>query len=247
MAAVPSVRNQGTRGTRAPPGEQHERAEGGRHGRAEIVGVDPEHGAGREVEEPALVEGQLGGGPLRRVPGEPGVGQPGRELPQDQAGVALHQGPDLAQDALVQLHLAPDAHPLPGRHRERPGDEAGEASGADGRGAGGRPGPGQDQAHVGHEAVVDAEHGGPGTALGHGLHPAPQLGCVPGVVGHPGFDPGRQGPRAAADGRPADAGLRRRGGAGTLDRGQEASRSRSARTASTWPATSVTSVTSVTS
>jgi len=68
---------------------------------------------------------------------------------------------------LHRLVLAADRDVLPGPHRERPADQARDASqyhGASLCGRGGHPG---DQGEVGHEAVDHAEYGRTQPAAGH--------------------------------------------------------------------------------
>jgi hypothetical protein len=83
------------------------------------------------------------------------------------AGVMLEFQPflvDLGEDELV---LRGDGDVLPGRHRARARDQAGQAGEHDrvrARAAAAHPG---DQRHVGDQAVHGAEHGRPQPAAGH--------------------------------------------------------------------------------
>lgn len=116
-------------------------------------------------------------------------------------------------------------------HRERPGDEAGQPGDPDGADVGRGTGDGEDEAHIGHEAVVDAEHGGPGRTPVDGRGPAGGRRRRP--VGDR---------RAACRARPARSTGRWGRGRSSAQRHEPWTAAwRSASTSSAWAATSVTS------
>ena len=68
--------------------------------------------------------------------------------------------------ALEQLALGLHRHVLARSHRERTRDQTGNPCGPHDRRRRARAGDAEDQRHVRHEAVADAEHGGPSDAAG---------------------------------------------------------------------------------
>jgi hypothetical protein len=185
--------------------------------------MEAEHVARREVDEALIVERQFGGYSLGGVGGQPGVDQAGGELVEHEPGVAAGEGADLGDDALVELDLTAHRDPLAGGHREGPGDQAGEPGDPHLGGPDVGAGDGEDQAQVGDQPVVDAEHRRACRAAPDGRHARRELGGVACRILHPRL--GAFGERAP-----------RRECVGHMD-----SRSRSASTTSAWRATSVTS------
>ncbi len=91
-----------------------------------------------------------------------GIDAPGhvdvRELDGLRLGVAVELSPLDRELALQQLALRLHRHVLPRGHRERAGDETGNACGANDRSRGAGTRDAEDERHVRHEAVADTEH-----------------------------------------------------------------------------------------
>ena len=166
FAFAPEPKNHGTSGMSAPRAKAKNDEPAAAHGEPSERGSMPSSSRGMSLERGLGVSHHLLRDIVRRIGVDAASHVDVREL--DGLGVRVPRELTTLEGelALEQLALRLHRHVLAGGHRERPGDEAGEARGADDRRGRARAGDAEDQRHVRHEAVTDAEHGGARHAAG---------------------------------------------------------------------------------
>ena len=164
VAAVPEVNSHGSSGMNAPTAKATNDAAAACSGFAGLLRVDAQLLAGVGLEGEIGIPHHLDRELVGHVRVDPPTLVDGRQLSPLVLGIVADGLSFDVQLPLHQLGLGPHGDVLPRRHRERPGDQTGDAGQSNRAHRRMGAGHAQDQGDVGDQAVADAEDGGAGSA-----------------------------------------------------------------------------------